>query len=179
MARRCCASRTSIYLADAALRNAVLLRGEEVLADPDELGKVVETSVLARTFTPTTTSMFQASSIGAKARTNKEVDVIVKSPRYVIPVEVKYRKCGEPGFRRLGLITYCEKDPKVRYAYLRHPGGQGFQHHRVRGDAGPHSSRIPAHVFTYLFGQAEHYLWKQAGRRAEPVPSLLPEDDIF
>jgi hypothetical protein len=26
--------------------------------------------------------------------------------------------------------------------------------------------RIPAHVFTYLLGQAEHRLWEETGRRS-------------
>jgi len=39
-------ARNKYYLVDAALRNAVLLRGEEVLANPDDKGMVVETTVL-------------------------------------------------------------------------------------------------------------------------------------
>ena len=36
--------------------------------------------------------------------------------------------------------------------------------------------KIPAHIFTYLLGQAEHQLWKQAGRRAEPLAPRLMKD---
>ena len=37
--------------------------------------------------------------------------------------------------------------------------------------------KIPAHIFTYLLGQAEHRLWQQAGRRMEPVPPAREEWD--
>lgn len=38
-------SKPKIYVADAALRNAVLVLGESVLSDPDEMGVIIETSV--------------------------------------------------------------------------------------------------------------------------------------
>src|SRR6185295_18295876 len=38
------------YLVDAALRNAVLLRGEEIMTNPNELGVIVETAVLRHLF---------------------------------------------------------------------------------------------------------------------------------
>ncbi|HSK80004.1 MAG TPA: ATP-binding protein [Thermoanaerobaculia bacterium] len=159
------------YLADAALRNAVLLRGEEILSDPEELGKVVETSVLrhlhAYHYLDTPTSVYWRDT-----RTNKEVDVIVKSPRYVIPVEVKYRKSASLDAAD-GLATYCTKDPRVRFAYLVTREDRDFGAVTFEG-VPARFLKIPAHIFTYLLGQAEHALWEQAGRRAEPVFPPLP-----
>jgi len=164
------------YLADAALRNAVLLRGQEVLSDPEELGRVVETSVLrhlyAYHYLDTPRIVYWR-----EPRTDKEVDVIVKSPQYVIPVEVKYRVSASLDSSG-GLATYCKQDPQVRYAYFVTREEKDFGITELDGVAA-RFLKIPAHIFTYLLGQAEHQLWKQAGRRAEPVPSLLPEDDIF
>jgi predicted AAA+ superfamily ATPase len=151
------------YLADAAMRNAVLLRGEEVLSDPDELGKVVESSVLRHLYAYHYLDTPQIV-YWREARTNKEVDVIVKSPRYVIPVEVKYRQAASLD-STAGLITYCAKDPKVRYAYMVTREDKDFSVLELE-EAPARILRIPAHIFTYLLGQAEHSLWEQAGRRA-------------
>ena len=154
------------YLADAALRNAVLLRGEEVLSDPGELGKVVETSVLRHLYAYHYLD-FPSIVYWREPRTNKEVDVIVKSPRYVIPVEVKYRKSGSLSMAD-GMFTYCAKDPKVRYAYVVTREDRDFGVSEIEGTAAK-LLKIPAHIFTYLLGQAEHSLWEQAGRRTEAL----------
>jgi predicted AAA+ superfamily ATPase len=163
------------YLADAALRNAVLLRGQEVLADPNELGKVVETSVLrhlyAYHYLDTPRIVYWR-----EPRTDKEVDVIVRSPRYVIPVEVKYRNSASLDSAG-GLATYCRKDPQVRKAYLVTREDKDFGRVEVEG-VEAQFLKIPAHIFTYLLGQAEHQLWKQAGRRAEPVPPPLLAEEV-
>ncbi len=161
------------YLADAALRNAVLLRGQEVLSDPEELGKVVETSVLrhlyAYHYLDTPRIVYWR-----EPRTDKEVDAIVKSPRYVIPVEVKYRASAnlEPS---CGLATYCKQDPKIRFAYFVTKEDKDFGIIELEGVAA-RFLKIPAHIFTYLLGQAEHRLWEQAGRRSEPAP--VPEEEL-
>lgn len=161
------------YLADAALRNAVLLRGREVLAEPEELGKVVETSVLrhlyAYHYLDTPKIVYWR-----EPRTEKEVDVIVQSPRYVIPVEVKYRHSASLDSAG-GLATYCRKDSQVRQAYFVTREDKDFAVTELAGVTA-RFLKIPAHIFTYLLGQAEHQLWKQAGRRVEPLAPRLLED---
>ncbi|HYO13385.1 MAG TPA: ATP-binding protein [Thermoanaerobaculia bacterium] len=156
------------YLTDAALRNAVLLRGEEVLTDPDELGKVIETSVLRHLVAYHYLDIPKVA-YWREARTNKEVDVIVKSPRYVIPVEVKYRKTPTLDAAD-GLAVYCAKDPRVRYAYMVTREDRDFGVTDIEG-LQARFLKIPAHIFTYLLGQAEHALWEQAGRKREPSVS--------
>jgi len=44
--KRILKARDKIYIADAALRNAILLRSDQILDDPDEMGLVAETTVL-------------------------------------------------------------------------------------------------------------------------------------
>lgn len=83
-------ARNKYYLVDAALRNAVLLRGEEIYTNPEEMGTIVETTVLRHLFayyyrdTPEIVYWRDAAS-------QKEVDIIVRSPAYVLPFEVKYK----------------------------------------------------------------------------------------
>jgi len=161
------------YLTDAALRNAVLLRGQEVLSDPNELGKVVETSVLrhlyAYHYLDTPKIVYWR-----EPRTDKEVDVIVRSPRYVIPVEVKYRASASLDSAG-GLATYCRKDPQARNAYFVTREDKDFAVVQLEG-LETRFLKIPAYIFTYLLGQAEHALWEQKGRRKEPIPPLLEGD---
>jgi hypothetical protein len=150
------------YLVDAALRNAVLLRGEEVLTDPNELGIIVETAVLRHLF-----AYYYLDSprvtYWRDAKTEKEVDVIVKSPRYTIPVEVKYRTSANIEMSD-GLVKYSFKERSVDNAYLVSREDKDFStvqfpDHPVK------YLKIPAHIFTYLLGRAEHSIWESKGKK--------------
>lgn len=79
-----------IFIADAAIRNAVLMI-DDVLSDERELGVTVETAVFKHMV-----SFYQnrAAQIGyfRKMKDNqKEVDVVVELPRQKLLCEVKYR----------------------------------------------------------------------------------------
>lgn len=151
------------YLVDAALRNAVLLRGEEILTSPEELGKIVETAVLRHV---KAYYYLDVPSVGywRDARTDREVDIVVKRPGFVIPIEVKYRMSAELSAND-GLVRYTQNEPAVRHGFLvtredKDFGVIGFDGTPVK------FLKIPAHIFTYLLGQAEHSLWEHAGRKA-------------
>jgi len=147
-------ARNKIYLADAALRSAVLLRGDAVLSSPAELGMIVETAVLRHLI-----SYHYADTprIGywRDTSTDREVDIIVRSPRYHIAVEAKYRSDGSiPG--NAGIHRYCEAEG-VTHAYWVTQQERDFDVRRCgRSRAGV--LRIPAHLFLYLLGQAERHL---------------------
>jgi len=147
-------ARYKIYLADAALRNAVLLRGEDVLTRPDELGMIVESVVLRHLI-----SYHYADNpqIGywRDSSTNKEVDIVIDSPSYRIAVEVKYRsEASIP--KKAGIRAYCERED-VSYAYwvTQHDTDFGVQ---SCGSSGTQILKIPAHIFIHLLGQAERNL---------------------
>lgn len=158
-------AQSKYYLADAALRNAVLLRGEEILLEPEEMGKVIETSVLRHLF-----AYYYLDSprvaYWREPRTDKEVDVIVQSPSYVIPVEVKYRSSANLS-EDSGLARYCASEPRVRQAYMVTREDRDFGVAQLERAAAK-VLKVPAHIFTYLLGQAEHSLWESAGRKAVP-----------
>ncbi|HVS00659.1 MAG TPA: hypothetical protein VMW27_28830, partial [Thermoanaerobaculia bacterium] len=97
-------------------------------------------------------------------RTDKEVDVIVKSPKYTIPVEVKYRSSVHLEVSD-GLVKFSQQDPSVTNAYLvtredKDFGRVAFHDHAVQ------YLKIPAHIFVYLLGQAEHSVWERKGKKA-------------
>jgi predicted AAA+ superfamily ATPase len=148
-------ARQKIYLVDAALRNAVLLKGEDILSNAQEMGTIVETTVLRHLFayyyrdTPKIQYWWES-------RTKREVDIIVRSPRYTIPVEVKYR-ARAPLNENEGIVRFCRGE-KVQQAYwvTQIESDIGIQRFDGLSTA---FLRIPAHLFCYLLGQAERLLW--------------------
>ncbi len=91
--------------------------------------------------------------------TDKEVDVIVQSPGYTLPVEVKYRESPTLG-EKSGLAAFCQKE-KVAQAYWVTKQEDDFGVEKV-GDLTTKFMKIPAHIFCYLLGQAERVPWKEA-----------------
>jgi len=153
--KRVLKARNKYYLVDAALRNAVLLRGEEILTNPEEMGTIVETTVLRHLFayyyrdTPEIVYWRDAA-------TNKEVDIIVRSPSYVLPFEVKYRE--RPSLdKKSGLGVYCLSE-KPKQAYLVTKRDVDFSVTQLQG-LGTNFLKIPAFILCYLLGQSERLLW--------------------
>jgi len=153
--KRILKARNKYYLVDAALRNAVLLKGEDIFSNSTEMGCIVETTVLRHVFAyyyrdnPTI-------SYWRDAATQREVDIIVESPGYVLPLEVKYKEAATIGVDS-GLADYSRAMGVAR----------AFLVTKVSEDFGPlvlpgvetEIIRVPAHILTYLLGQAERQLW--------------------
>lgn len=141
-----------IFIADAAIRNAVLMV-EDVLAEESELGVMVETAVYKHI-----ASFYQGSTaqIGyfRKAKDNqKEVDVVVELPRGKILCEVKYR-----GSSRIpvtdAIVELCQDErTKVTGAFLitKKLDDFGIVGHKTVVPI----LRVPAIAFLYLLGKAE------------------------
>jgi uncharacterized protein len=146
-----------IYLVDAALRNAVLLRGEEILKDPDQIGTIVETTVLRHLY-----AYYYRDVPDIRywhdAACKREVDIIVSSPSYIIPTEVKYREQAalKPDS---GLTLFCRRE-SVAKAYWVTRREEDFDNQTLTG-TDTQCLRIPAHIFVYLLGQAERLLWTE------------------
>ena len=148
-------ARNKYYLVDAALRNAVLLRGEEIYTNPEEMGKIVETTVLrhlyAYYYRDTPEIIYWRN-----AHSQKEVDIIVRSPSYVLPFEVKYKENPQLD-KNSGLGTYClSENPKQ--AYLVTKRDVNFAVTRLDG-IDTAFLKIPAYILCYLLGQSERLLW--------------------
>ena len=80
-----------IYIADAAVRNAVLM-DDSILSNPEEMGKIVETAV----YKHVAAFYYQkATSVGyyRGGKKDKEIDIVVEYPNVKnILIEVKYRE---------------------------------------------------------------------------------------
>jgi predicted AAA+ superfamily ATPase len=138
-------SQPKIYIADAAIRNAVIMQ-EDLLTNPIEMGLMVETSVYkhVRAF-----YCRLAANVGYYRKSGKdnEIDVVVDEPNSRILIEVKYREQYSLG----------DKDPivsdadKAASALLVTKREEDFGPLRIN----PAVYRIPAYAFMYLLGHAE------------------------
>lgn len=153
--KRVLKARNKYYLVDAALRNAVLLRGEEILADQEEMGCIVETTVLRHLFA----YYYQESpriTYWRDPATQKEVDIVVSSPSYTFPFEVKYR--NNPELNRNSGLAIFSREEGVAKAYFVTKADKDFG--LASFDGVPATFlKVPAHILTYLLGQAERLLW--------------------
>jgi len=141
-----------IFIADAAIRNAVLMI-DDILLDETELGAMVETAVYKHMVsfyqgTPAQLGYFR------NARDNqKEVDVVVELPRQKILCEVKYRSNSHIPATD-AIVELCkDKTAKVTHAFLvtKEINDFGVTKHETAIPI----LRIPAIAFLYLLGKAE------------------------
>lgn len=143
-------ARPKIYIADAAIRNAVLM-DDSMLSDPVEMGKIVETAV----YKHIAAFYYQiATSVGyfRGGRKNKEIDVVVDYPNIKnILIEVKYRDKA-PIADDDAIIELCEE---ASAAIIVTKNADDFGVHNTKCDK--NLLRIPAYAFLYLLGNAEKH----------------------
>lgn len=146
--KRVLKSKPKIYIADAAIRNAVLM-DDSFLTNPTEMGKVVETAVYKHI------AMFyyqKAASVGyyRGGKASKEIDIVVESfTNEKIFIEVKYRE-GAPIPNNDAIVELCNEAvasiivTKNADDYGVHNTSQGID-----------LLRIPAFAFLYILGHIE------------------------
>ena len=145
-----------IYIADAAIRNAVLM-DESLLTDPVEMGKIVETAV----FKHVAAFYYQlATSVGyyRGGRKNKEIDIVVDYPNIKnILIEVKYRE-NAPISDDDAISELCG-EASAAIIITKNATDYGVHHTKT----GKNMIRIPAFAFLYLLGHAEKNGYKAIG----------------
>lgn len=145
-------AKPKVYLADAAIRNAVLLQGEEVLQDPEQMGMIVESAVYkhVRTFyyhLNPKIGYFRDSS------SQKEIDVVVMTPKFKILIEVKYREDSRMKDSE-AIVEWSKKDEPIAALLIT----------KSHDDYGllPNAPvmKLPAYAFLYLLGHAEKHRYR-------------------
>lgn len=141
-------ARPKIYIADAAIRNAVLM-DSDVLTNPIEMGKMVETSV----YKHVKAFYYQkATRVGyyRGGKKGKEIDIVVDYPNIDnILIEVKYRE-EAPISDDDAIVEHCDKAASAIIITKR---ATDFGEHNALN--GKKLLRIPAFAFLYLLGHAE------------------------
>jgi hypothetical protein len=124
--------------------------GEEGLADPVEMGTIIETAVYKHVHT---FFYHQNPIIGyyRDQRTQKEIDMIVSFPFGKCIIEVKYRQ--NPSISENEAIIEWANDPETKEAIVvtRNGNDYGIIQHETKTKI----IRIPAFALLYLLGHAE------------------------
>lgn len=139
-----------IYIADAAIRNAVLM-DDSIITDPTEMGKVVETAV----YKHIAAFYYQfATSVGyfRGGKKGKEIDVVVDYPNIKnILIEVKYREeASIPNDS--AIVEHCD-EASAAIVVTKNADDFGVHNTNKSKDL----LRIPAFAFLYLLGNAEKH----------------------
>ncbi|NLG37232.1 MAG: DUF4143 domain-containing protein, partial [Clostridiales bacterium] len=153
--RKVLKARPKIYIADAAIRNAVLM-DESVMTDPDEMGKIVETAV----YKHVAAFYYQkATRVGfyRGGKRDKEIHIVVDYPNIKnILIEVKYRE--NAAVREEDAICRLCDESSAAIIVTKRADDYGLYH-----TAGGNTIlRIPAFAFLYLLGHAERHGFKGA-----------------
>jgi predicted AAA+ superfamily ATPase len=137
-------SQPKIYIADAAIRNAVLMR-EDILTDPIEMGTIAETAVYKHVFTHYSRLSANIGYLRGKSK-NNEIDIAVEHMKKRVLIEVKYRE------------HYIMNDKSLIVTEA-HKAGESFLITKREDDFGPLQTcprvyRIPLYAYLYLMGRA-------------------------
>lgn len=140
-------ARFKIYLADAAIAPAVMLKGKAILEDAAALGVATETAVFKHLF-----ARYYAQNVRFsywRGKRDHEVDLLAEVGGELIPFEVKYR-AQHTGMRELrGLIELCQAKRIER----------GYVVTKALDDFGSMEGlpimRIPAPLLCYWMGATE------------------------
>lgn len=146
--KRVLKAKPKIYIADAAIRNAVLM-DDSLLTDPIEMGKIVETAV----YKHVAAFYYQnATSVGyfRGGKKDKEIDIVVDYHNTSnILIEVKYRE-GAPIPDDDAISELCAE---ASAAIIVTKNASDYGVHNTK--SGKEMLRIPAFAFLYLLGYAE------------------------
>ncbi|MDR2892514.1 MAG: ATP-binding protein [Deltaproteobacteria bacterium] len=141
--------RFKVYLADAAIAPAVMLKGKSLLEDAAALGAAAETAVFKHLFTHTHAQNVHFSYWrGKKAH---EVDVIAEADGVSIPFEVKYRAQHSGVGDLKGLMEFMEtKTPPHGFVIVKSADDFGPM---VLNGTQSRIMRVPAPLFCYWLGR--------------------------
>jgi len=138
--------KAKVYIADAAIRNAVLM-DDSILTDPEQMGITVETAVYNHA-----AAFYHrpAARVGyyRNGRNGKEIDIVVSYPGGRILIEVKYRENASITTR--DAIFEHADGADAAIVVTRREDDYGLQ---PSGGVKP-ILRLPAFAFLYLLGNA-------------------------
>lgn len=149
-------ARFKIYLADAAIAPAVMLKGKAILDDPAALGVATETAVFKHLF-----ARYYAQNVRFsywRGKKDREVDLVAEVGGQIIPFEVKYR-AQHTGLRDLkGLLELC-RQKAIDRGYVVTKALDDFGTIDLDAADLPDTTtrilRIPAPLLCYWMGESE------------------------
>jgi len=142
-------SKPKIYMADAAIRNALLLKDESILANATEMGMIVETTVYKHL---TAFYYRKQPKIGYwRGKKDKEIDTVIAfSNGEKLLIEVKYRETSSIS-NDDGIATEAMNPNNSAIIVSKNPDDYGF----LAIPTPKPIVKIPAFVYLYLLGFVE------------------------
>jgi uncharacterized protein len=140
-----------VYLADAAIAPAVLLKGKSMLDDSTALGVATETCVFKHLF-----ARYYSQSLRFtywRDKQSQEIDLIAETGSEIIPFEVKYRSQHVDLRDLKGLLQLC-KEKSIGHGYVITKSLDDFGSFIVPSTS-TKIMRIPAPLFCYWMGASE------------------------
>lgn len=147
-----------VYLADAAIASAVMLKGKTILEDSTALGVATETAVFKHLFARYYPQNVRFSYWRGKK--DRKVDLVAEVNGEIIPFKVKYRS-QHAGINELkGLIDLCDQKQVARGYVITKAVTDfgvmvGMSSASQNGRAAADIMRIPATLLCYWLGAIE------------------------
>ncbi|MDP3559545.1 MAG: ATP-binding protein [Legionellaceae bacterium] len=141
-----------IYLADAAIASAVLLKGKNILTDPTALGIASETAVFKHLFARYYAQNVQFSYW--RGQRDHEVDLVAQIGEQIIPFEVKYRTQHTDIRALKGLFELCQKK-SITHGYVVTKSLEDFGALTPPSPLKTKIMQLPAALLCYWMGAAE------------------------
>lgn len=148
MGKKILKGRPKIYIADAAIRNAVLMQ-EDLLTNTTEMGIMAETAVYKHVAAFYYQQMTKVGYYRSGSGHDKEIDITVEFPNGRILLEVKYRENAV--IHQNDAISQQAPFANAAIVVTKRETDYGVQ----KMDNGAKLLKIPAYAFLYLLGHAE------------------------
>jgi len=146
-------ARYKIYLADAAIAPAVLLKGKSILEDPIALSIAAETAVFKHLFTRYYTQNVRFTYWRGKK--DLEVDIVAEVEGHVIPFEVKYRSQHTQLEDIKGLLDLCiQRNVPKGYVVTKSANDFGLME-KMNNTNKIQILKLPAVLLCYWAGKAD------------------------
>lgn len=144
--------RNKIYLSDAAIGPAVMLKGESLIDDSKALSVCAESATLKHLFARYYRQNIRFSYWQGKSKS--EVDLIAETGNEKIPFEVKYRAQHTTESDCKGLLEFCKKY-EINRGYIITKLPSDFGVINVKNNDSLKILKIPAALLCYLMGEDE------------------------
>ena len=145
-------ARFKVYLADAAIAPAVMLKGKAILEDASALGVATETAVFKHLF-----ARFYPQNVRFtywRGKKEREVDLVAEFGGKIVPFEVKYRAQHTAQRDLKGLLELC-RQKSIERGYVVTKSLDDFGVIADLPDTSTRILRIPASLLCYWMGESE------------------------
>ena len=144
-------AKPKVYVADAAIRNAVLML-DDILSDPDEMGVMVETAVYKHVASFYYRQQTRVGYYRQASNREKEIDVVVDYQSVGrLLIEVKYREHVSIGVKEAIVELADDKSTAAALEITKRSEDYGV----LEFETNVPIIKIPAFAFLYMLGHAE------------------------